>query len=109
MLSALKSLNLRHRESEWMDAPNADPKLLRKSLSYIRWINFLLRYARATISHLERFSRGWKRGETVHILDIATGSADIPRAILGWADRRGFDLRIVGIDLHPDTLIEASM
>src|SRR3712207_8990927 len=40
------------------------------------------------------------RGERIRIIDLATGSADIPRAILRWADRRGFDVRIVGVDRH---------
>jgi hypothetical protein len=91
-----------------MDAPGADPQLLRKSLAYIRWINFLFRYTSATISHLERFSRQWKRDQVITILDLATGSADIPRAILRWADLRGFEMRIVGMDLHASTLRDAS-
>jgi ubiquinone/menaquinone biosynthesis C-methylase UbiE len=108
MLATFESLARRQREEEWIDAPDADPKLLRKSLSYIRWINRLLGYTRATISHLDRFSRHWKPGETLRILDVATGSADIPRAILNWADKKSFDVRIVGIDLHPGTVSEAA-
>jgi ubiquinone/menaquinone biosynthesis C-methylase UbiE len=37
-------------------------------------------------------------------LDLATGSADIPRAILSWADRRRLDVRIVGIDRQGPTI-----
>ena len=87
-----------------MDDPAADPADLRRSLAYIRRVNALLGYTRATIGHLRRFSRGWKRCETIRVLDVATGSADIPRAILRWSARRGFDVRVVGIDLHPTTL-----
>jgi ubiquinone/menaquinone biosynthesis C-methylase UbiE len=101
-------LSRRIREHEWLDAPDADPVLLRKSFRYIRWINSLLRYTQATLSHLERFSVRWKPDQQIQILDLATGSADIPRAILRWADRRGFDVRITGIDLHPGALCEAS-
>lgn len=100
----LESLSVRRREAEWIDAPDADPELLRKSLAYIRRINVLLRYTRATLKHLEAFSLGWKPGETIRILDVATGSADIPRAILRWADRRGFNVRIIGADLHAATI-----
>lgn len=91
-----------------MDEPGADPRLLRKSLAYIRRINLLLGYTRATLSHLDAFSRSWKPGRTMRIIDLATGSADIPRAILRWADRRGFDVRIVGVDLHAETAAEAA-
>jgi 2-polyprenyl-3-methyl-5-hydroxy-6-metoxy-1,4-benzoquinol methylase len=106
--SVLKILNpaflrSRLRGPEWMDEPGADPEQLRKSLGYLRRINGLLRYTRSTLSHLERFSRGWKPVETIRILDVATGSADLPRAILKWAKGRGLDVRVVGIDLHAMT------
>lgn len=83
-----------------MDEPGADPEQLRRSLGFIRRINRLLGYTRATLWHLERFSRSWAKGERIDIVDLATGSADIPRAILKWARRKGFDVHIVGVDRH---------
>ena len=80
-----------------MDTSTADPQLLKSSLRFIRRVNAVLGYTRATISHLERFSRSWKKGYTIRMVDLATGSADVPRAILRWADRRGWDVRIVGV------------
>lgn len=97
------SLRTRRRQAEWMDAPGADPAQLRQSLRYLRRVNRLLGYTRGLLWHLERFSRGWRPGETVRIIDLATGSADVPRAVLRWADRRGFDVRVVGVDLHART------
>ena len=94
----------RRREPEWMDDPAADPAALRRSLDYIRRVNTVLGYTRATVGHLKRFSRTWRRGETIRILDVATGSADVPRAVLRWSRRRGFDVRVVGVDLHATTL-----
>jgi len=99
----LFDLRQRRREPEWMDAPDVDARLLDDSLRFIRRVNSLLGYTRATISHLERFSRGWKRGERVTMIDFATGSADVPLAIVAWARRRGFDVRVVGLDLHETT------
>jgi SAM-dependent methyltransferase len=99
----------RRREPEWMDEPDVDPELLRKSLRFIRRINTLLGYTRATLRHLDRFSRNWTPGQTIRIIDLATGSADIPRAILRWADRKGFDVRIVAIDRHPVTASAAAL
>src|SRR5688572_22518863 len=90
-------------EPEWMDQPGADPDMLSRSLRFIRTINAALGYTRATLRHLERFSRGWKKGETIRVIDFATGSADVPRAVLRWADARGFDVRVVGVDLHAET------
>lgn len=96
----LSSLIHRRLEAEWMDEPGVDPAKLRKSLSFIRIINRMLGYTRTTIEHFERLSRSWKPGETIQILDVATGSADIPLALANWGKTRGFDLRIVGLDRH---------
>lgn len=92
-----------------MDEPGVDPELLRKSLAFIRRINSLLGYTRATLHHLDRFSRNWTPGQTIRLIDLATGSADIPRAILRWADRKGFDVRIVAVDRHAVTASAAAL
>ena len=96
-------LSTRQRKPEWMDEDSVDPRLLQKSLRFIRRINTLLGYTRATLQHLERFSRNWPRGSKIRLIDLATGSADVPRAILRWADRRGLDIHIVGVDRHAVT------
>ena len=71
--------------------------------AFIQRVNSWLGYTRSTLRHLQRFSRTWKQGERIDILDLATGSADIPRAILKWADRNGFNIRIIGVDRHAIT------
>src|SRR5438034_2637301 len=93
----------RRRQAEWMDAPDADPVELGRSLAFIRRINSILGYTRATLGHLRRFSRTWKRGERIDVIDLATGSADIPLALLKWAGAAGFDLHIVAVDRHHQT------
>jgi len=105
----LKSfLAQRRREAEWMDSPGADPIALEKSLRFIRAVNLLLGYSRATICHLDQLAREITPGSTISILDVATGSGDIPEAILRWADRRGILVRVVAIDLHEATLNTAA-
>ena len=103
-----RSLAVRQCEPEWMDAPDADADQLRRSLAFIRAVNVAFGYTRATLRHLDRFSRSWDRGRRVTILDVATGSGDVPAAILRWADRRGFDVRVVGLDLHEATVRAAA-
>ncbi len=93
------SLRTRRRQDEWMDDPAADPIQLEKSLRFIRRVNAWLGYTRATLRHLDRFARRWERGREVRILDVATGSADVPLAVLRWAAKRGHDVRIVAVDL----------
>ena len=94
---------------ELMDDPNVDRAALAESLGYLRWVNARLGGASALIRHLRRWSAGWPRaGEgVVRLLDVATGSADVPVAARRWALGAGFDLRIVGIDVHQATLEEA--
>lgn len=102
-VSLFDSLDSRRRQHELMDAPDVDPGGLRQSLQFIRRINRFLGYNAATIKLLEQFSSRWKPGERITILDVATGSADVPLAILRWADSRGHDVRIVGVDIHAQT------
>jgi ubiquinone/menaquinone biosynthesis C-methylase UbiE len=99
-VSGLLSSPERRRQPEWMDDPAVDPAELRQSLAYLRRINSLLGYNRSIVRHLDRFSRRWPPGRPVHVVDVATGSGDLPRAILGWSGRRGFDVWVVGVDLH---------
>src|SRR5688500_17077358 len=96
-------LERRQRVAEWMDEPDADPRELDRSLHFIRRVSRLLAYTRSSLAHLRRFSRNWKPGQRITIIDLATGSADIPRAMLDWSKRRGFDVHIVGVDLHATT------
>ena len=91
-----------------MDDPAADPAELAAALAFIRRVNAALGYTRATVGHLRRFSGGWVRGTPVTMLDVATGTADLPRAVLRWADRAGHQVRVVGLDLHAATLAAAA-
>src|SRR5688572_12691519 len=93
----------RRRESEWMDDDHVGEEDLRRSLRFIRRINTALGYTRSILRHLERFSARWRPGERIEIIDLATGSADIPRAILAWARERKFDVHMTAVDRHPVT------
>ncbi|MCC6659656.1 MAG: methyltransferase domain-containing protein [Phycisphaerales bacterium] len=91
-------------EPELMDDPGVDRADLDRSLAYIRGVNRWLGGTRGLLANLKRWSRRWPRGKPVTLLDIGTGSADIPLAARRWAMRRGFDLRVTGVDLHAATL-----
>jgi SAM-dependent methyltransferase len=104
----MPDLTVRRLEPEWMDDPGVDPAALADALAFIRRINVALGYTRATVSHLRRFSHSWSKGTPITLLDVATGTADVPRAVLRWADRAGHDVRLVGLDLHAATLAVAT-
>jgi ubiquinone/menaquinone biosynthesis C-methylase UbiE len=97
----------REPQHEWMDAADVDPAELQNALRFIERVNRWLGYTRATVSHLNAFSRQWDPGQTVTILDIATGSADVPMAIWEWAGRQKVNVRIIGLDRHEKTLAVA--
>lgn len=91
-------------QPELMDDPAAPRGELDASLAYIRWVNRALGGRRALIGHLARWSRRWPTDRPITLLDIGTGSADIPLAAVRWARACGFDLRVTAVDLHPTTL-----
>ena len=86
---------------ELMDQPVIDFSELRISLRDIERLNSWFGGTAAIVNEVQRLvrERGLARGITV--LDIGTGGADIPRALARWGRRRGFPVRIVACDLHP--------
>jgi hypothetical protein len=89
---------------ERMDDPKVPRGELATALRFIRFVNRRLGGERALLDHLRTWSRRWPKDRPVTLLDVATGSADLPIAAVRWARRAGFDLRVTGIDLHPTTL-----
>jgi len=87
-----------------MDDPAATRADLDASLRFIRFINRRLGGSAALIRRLRAWSNRWPRDRPVTLLDVGTGSADIPLAAVRWARSAGFDLRVTAVDLHETTL-----
>lgn len=92
--------------TELMDRPDADPVELARSLADLRSVNRWLGGRRVVLRHLSRLLPP-EPGREYSLLDVATGSADIPLAVLAWARRTGRRVRITATDVHPATLEEA--
>lgn len=86
------------RAAELLDAPEHDRAVLEASLEHVAQVNRWLGGTRALLHHLT--PRIAERGLT-RILDIGTGSADLPRSIIDWARRNQRNVEIVASDLHP--------
>jgi len=72
--------------------------------STLRWLQLTNRYfggTRTVLRHLAAWSTGWPTDRTMHLLDVGTGAADIPAAIVWWARRRGIPVRVTAIDSAP--------
>lgn len=91
-------------EQEWMDLPGRDPRELAAMFKDLRRVNRWLGGRWTTVRGLERLIGGRDPGEPITILDVASGSVDIPRVMAGWARRRGRDVSIVATDINPEVL-----
>lgn len=100
----MPSLTERRLTPERMDAPDADPRDLERSLRFLRFVNARLGGTRASMKPFRKWSRQWSPGKTIRVLDIGTGSADIPIAMIDWANSHNFAMQVTAIDKHPTTL-----
>jgi len=92
---------------ELMDDPGCPEEMLRPDLEDLGRINRLTGAVRLVCAYLDRLLPVWRRSRTLGaplaLLDVATGGADIPRAVAQWAARRAVPVRIVAVDRHPVT------
>jgi ubiquinone/menaquinone biosynthesis C-methylase UbiE len=100
------SLPARRRAAELMDHPEVDPAQLEHGLADLRWVNRWLGGTRSVLRELAPLLRAG-RGEEVRVLDVATGSADIPLALVRWARAAGVPVRVAATDFHPRTVAAA--
>jgi 2-polyprenyl-3-methyl-5-hydroxy-6-metoxy-1,4-benzoquinol methylase len=86
---------------ELMDRPQPVSAELEDDLHNIRQLNRWF----GSYSLIEFFLRRWiKPGATLRVIDLATGSGDIPRVIADYARRVGSEVRIDAVDQQSATL-----
>jgi ubiquinone/menaquinone biosynthesis C-methylase UbiE len=89
---------------EMMDSPNNSPReLLEDDLRNLRIINRYLGNYRAVLSGLGRLIEEQKL-KRFSLIDVGTGSGDIPALIASWARRRHLNAQLIGLDPEPVTL-----
>ena len=91
-------------EPEQIDELGHSDEDLARSMADVAWSNRLFGGTQTILHHVARLLKDVPPGTPIRALDIATGSGDIPRALLAWADRRGLPLTIVAVDNHPGML-----
>jgi ubiquinone/menaquinone biosynthesis C-methylase UbiE len=92
-------------EPEWMDAPGHPRALVDDNLDDLRRVNWLLGGRRLTLASLSGLAARVPPGETLTVLDVATGAADIPRAIARWGARTGRPTFVVATDFNETVLL----
>jgi len=95
----------RARESEFLDRPDVDARLLEQSYEFMKVVNRLGGGIRVVRRFLARELSHAPRGRAVTILDIGSGDGDIPRAVTRWAGRRGLQVEFTCLD-HDAKAIE---
>ena len=90
---------------ELLDGPLDDPTVLRGNLRDLARINRWLGGTAASARALERLLDGRTVPHT--LLDVGTGAADIPLALLATAHRRGRSLHVTGVDSREEVLAAA--
>ncbi len=94
----------RATETEWLDRPDGDEDLVRRSHSLMRTVNRCFGGTRRVRCFLRRqISRG-RPHEEIRLLDIGSGSCDIPIALALWARREELALRITCVERDARTL-----
>lgn len=92
----------RSYEKEMMDLTGNSPELLAGDLRNLRMLNRYLCGSRSVMLALQR-ALGHVPLNPISVLDVGTGSADIPAAIFAWANRRSIAAKIVGVEAEPIT------
>lgn len=104
-MPVLAALARRDRTAERMDDPALDPAEHRRALAGLARLNRVSDSAGVLWPALRALARG---GAPVRVLDVATGSGDVPRALAAKAARAGLtNLSFAGCDLSP-TAVEAA-
>ena len=96
---------LAHRQPElveWMDKADCDLNQLHQTYRHFRIINRLLSGWKRV--YKSRIRPKLDRNKVNMMLDIGFGGGDIPIAIAEWAQRDGFNLRILAIELDDRAL-----
>lgn len=88
-------------ESEWMDGENFDAGLAERSFRFIEMINRFF----GGIRIVRQFITDQADGGTIKVLDIGSGSCDIPLAVSRWAEGKGIPVHFTCIE-KSETVVE---
>jgi 2-polyprenyl-3-methyl-5-hydroxy-6-metoxy-1,4-benzoquinol methylase len=100
----MRSLAVRSRQDEQMDAPGLDPAVYAKVLHDLARVNRWTFTAHPVLAYMKRAISDARR---FRLMDVGFGDGDILRAIARWARRRGIAAELVGVDLNDKSVAAA--
>src|SRR5689334_16558100 len=90
-------------QPEMIDRPGVDQILWRDELRLLQRTNERLGGHQLVLEYAQRLIRS-ARLTSLNILDLATGAADIPRAIVAWARQHQLPVTITAVDVNANVL-----
>jgi SAM-dependent methyltransferase len=94
-------LPARSTQPETSDDESTDPATYQRCLDELAVVNRVTFTHYPTLRWLARATRAHVAGDTVTVLDVACGHGDLLRAIATWAQQRGLNMPLSGIDVNP--------
>jgi SAM-dependent methyltransferase len=91
----------RRFDPEWMDRTGNTADELNGALDDIHAVNRFLGGSKTIVDAVRPYLLGRGDGEPLSVLDIGTGGADLPLALVSAARRSGQRIRIVAVDRDP--------
>lgn len=95
-------------EPERIDDPTLPPAEVKRSMQDVALSNRLFGGTQTVLGHVSRLLADVPSDKPIRVLDIATGSADIPHALQEWGRRRKRSLTVIGVDNQATMLQMAS-
>jgi SAM-dependent methyltransferase len=94
----MTSLKQRRRDEEQMDDPALPPAVYDEVMRGLGRVNRWTFAARPTLAFLARATKGLER---FTLLDVGFGDGGMLRVIARWAEKRGIEAELTGVDLNP--------
>lgn len=94
---------------EWMDSETVSFDVFRACLRDLARVNTLTMASRPTLDFFDRLlARFGKRDRPIEIVDVGSGYGDGLRSIHAWAEQRGVEVSLTGVDLNPWSRLAAA-
>ena len=94
-------LSHRSTEIEIMDDLSCKGSVVEQTLKELAFINRWLGGNKVTLGGIQQLLSAKYSGQEIRITDIGCGGGDILKQIAAWGVKRGFNLKLMGIDANP--------
>ncbi len=103
----LVNTQYRSNEEEWMDDFQMEGDVLEKTLRDIARINYWLGGNKITLNGVKELLKDKSKNKKHTIVDVGCGNGDMLRAIAKYADKKGYNLELIGVDANLYTINQA--